>query len=170
MSAFARGKQGFKSIYVPTRQGALIQRSTGTKDPRIVRDMKRMVNEIRDRHLWASLDAIQGKQGKRIDLASVPGTPLHYQMPYASEFPSGEALRKAETRFTSKVRARQMSFGQVWSDAMRLALRIDGADDLHLETRWIDPAAVSDRETLENLLLKRQIGLPAERALKEAGY
>jgi hypothetical protein len=110
------------------------------------------------------------KDSFRIDIASVTGTPLHYLMPYASEFPSGEALRKAETRFTSKVRARQMSFGQVWSDAMRLALRIDSADDLHLETRWIDPAAVSDRETLENLLHKRQIGLPAERALKEAGY
>ncbi len=69
MNAFPRGKQGFRSIYVPTRQGGLVQRSTGTKDPRIVREMKRMVNEIRDKHLWPILDAIQKPRG--IALATV---------------------------------------------------------------------------------------------------
>lgn len=113
---------------------------------------------------------IKVKDSFRIDIASVTGTPLHYLMPYASEFPSGEALRKAETRFVSKVRARQLSFGQGWSDVMQFALRIAGVPDAHAETRWLDPAAMSEREILENIILKRQIGLPAERALKEAGY
>ena len=39
-----------------------------------------------------------------------------------------------------------------------------------LITEWEDPAPMSDREVLENILLKTQIGLPVERALIEAGY
>lgn len=58
-AAFERGKKGRKSIYVPTRSGALVQRSTGTADATIARKMKRMVEQLRDEHRWLVLDAIR---------------------------------------------------------------------------------------------------------------
>lgn len=110
------------------------------------------------------------KDSFRIDIASVTGTPLHYFLQTTGDFPSGESLKKAETRFLAKVRDRQESFGQVWADAMSFALRIEGRDHVSLITEWEDPAPMSERERLENLLLKKQLGLSTEESLIEAGY
>lgn len=112
------------------------------------------------------------KDSFRGDIASVTGTPLHYFMQsQMRNTASGEALRKAETRFIAKVRDRQESFGQIWADAMQFALKIEGkGDGVQLITDWEDPAPMSDKEFLENILLKKQIGLPVEQALIEAGY
>lgn len=66
MNAWSRGKKGYKSIYVPTRHGGLVQRSTGTNVPAIVRGMKRMASDLRDRSTasgnWTLLDAIYAKK------------------------------------------------------------------------------------------------------------
>ena len=111
------------------------------------------------------------KDSFRVDMASVTGTPLHYFLQQTGGFPSGESLKKAETRFLAKVRDRQESFGQVWSDAMAFALMIEGQGRaVRLITEWEDPAPMAEREFLENILLKKQIGLPVEQALLEAGY
>lgn len=111
------------------------------------------------------------KDSFRIDMASVTGTPLHYFLQQTGGFPSGESLKKAETRFLAKVRDRQESFGQVWADAMAFALLIEGQGrEIRLITEWEDPAPMAEREFLENILLKKQIGLPVEQALLEAGY
>jgi len=111
------------------------------------------------------------KDSFRIDMASVTGTPLHYFLQQTGGFPSGESLKKAETRFLAKVRDRQESFGQVWADALSFALLIEGQGrDVSLITEWEDPAPLAEREFLENILLKKQIGLPVEQALLEAGY
>jgi hypothetical protein len=111
------------------------------------------------------------KESFRIDVACVTGTPLHYLQPSTKGFPSGESLRKAEARFLSKVRDRQEAFGQVWADAMSFALRVQsGITDVRLLTKWEDAAAISLRERLENILLKKQIGLPERDALAEIGY
>lgn len=63
MSAFHRGKKGNASIYVPTSALALVQRSTGTADKTVIRRMKAMCAELRDRALrtgnWAVLEAIR---------------------------------------------------------------------------------------------------------------
>jgi len=119
----------------------------------------------------AELDQfLKVKDSFRIDMASVTGTPLHYFLPSTGSFPSGESLKKAETRFLSKVRDRQGSFGQVWADVMAFALLVEGARDAQLITEWEDPAPIEEREFLENILLKKQIGLPVEQALIEAGY
>jgi hypothetical protein len=95
---------------------------------------------------------------------------LYYLLPQLRGFPSGESLRKAETRFLAKVRDRQESFGQVWADIMAFALLVSGAGGVRLVTEWEDAAARSEREMLENILLKMRIGVPAEQALIEAGY
>lgn len=111
------------------------------------------------------------KDSFRVDMASVTGTPLHYFLQQTGGFPSGESLKKAETRFLAKVRDRQESFGQVWADAMAFALAVEGQGRAaSLITEWEDPAPMAEREFLENILLKKQIGLPVEQALLEAGY
>jgi hypothetical protein len=110
------------------------------------------------------------KDGFRLDIASVTGTPLYYLLPHGRGFASGEAMRKAESRFIAKVRDRQTSFGQVWADVMQFALRIEGKPNVLLKTRWEDAGRLSEKEMLENLLLKVQLGLSPEKALIEAGY
>lgn len=120
----------------------------------------------------ANLDQfLKVKDSFRIDMASVTGTPLYYLMPHTKGFPSGESLRKAETRFLAKVRDRQQSFGQVWAALMSFALMLDGhGQGVRLITDWEDPAPMEEREFLQNILLKKRIGISDEQALKEAGY
>lgn len=111
------------------------------------------------------------KDSFRIDIASVTGTPLHYLMPFAGGFRSGEAFRKAETRFTAKVRSRQEAFGEVWAAAVSFALRVAGRPPgARLIVEWQDPDQTSEREVLENIRLKKELGIPVEQALSEAGY
>ncbi|MGD9563572.1 MAG: phage portal protein [Pyrinomonadaceae bacterium] len=120
----------------------------------------------------AQLDQfLKVKDSFRIDIASVTGTPLHYLMPHMRGQPSGETLRRSETRFLAKVRDRQAAFGQVWADMMEFALLIEGrGSGVRLKTKWEDPSPVSERERLENILLKKELGLSPEQALVEAGY
>ncbi|QQS32114.1 MAG: phage portal protein [Acidobacteriota bacterium] len=110
------------------------------------------------------------KDSFRVDMATVTGTPLHYFVQNASGFPSGESLRRAESRFLAKVRDRQAAFGEVWADVMSFALRIKTGRHAHLRTLWEDAAPPSEKERLGNLLLKRQLGIPQTRLLAEAGY
>ncbi|HMT06700.1 MAG TPA: phage portal protein [Pyrinomonadaceae bacterium] len=110
------------------------------------------------------------KDSFRADIASVSATPLHYFLQDATSFPSGESLRQASSRFTAKVRDRQAAFGEVWADVMAFALRVDGYETATIVTQWEDPSPMSEREMLENLVLKRQLGLGPEDALIEAGY
>lgn len=111
------------------------------------------------------------KDGFRVDLASVTGTPLHYFTPTLEGMRSGISMARSETRFLGKVRDRQESFGQVWADAISFALTIEGVKPPPgMLTQWEDPAPMSVKETLENIAIKRDLGLTAEQALIEAGY
>lgn len=136
-------------------------------------------------HLWIAGDAnarfgdfesarldqfIKVKDSFRTDIASVTGTPLFYFLQQAGTFPSGESLRQASARFIAKVRIRQLAYGQVWADAMSFARRIEGRPDARFVTLWQDPSPLSEREILENLILKKQLGLPQAQLLAEAGY
>jgi hypothetical protein len=103
------------------------------------------------------------KDSFRVDMASVTGTPLHYFLQTSRGFASGEALKQNETRFLSKVRDRQTSFGQTWAELMSFALRLAGhGADIELITQWEDPSPVTERDILENLLLKKQLGVSTE--------
>jgi len=111
------------------------------------------------------------KDSFRVDMASVTGTPLHYFLQSIRGFASGEALGRAEARFLARVRDRQKCFGQTWARLMSFALKVAGhGDNIRLRTLWEDPAPMSERELLENLILKKRLGLTTEQALTEAGY
>lgn len=114
----------------------------------------------------------------RMEIARVSGTPLHYFFLQTGSLPSGEALKTLEKRFLKKTIDRQTSFGEAWEAAMGFALRIEGESekekgensDLRLFTQWSDPSPASQREVLENLLMKSQIGVDDFQLLVEAGY
>lgn len=110
------------------------------------------------------------KDSFRLDMACVTGTPMYYFMQVNGDFPSGEALKKAESRFIAKVRDRQESFGQVWEDAMAFALAIEGKGAARLFADWEDPAPLCEKEKLENINLKKDLGISDAQALVEAGY
>jgi len=102
----------------------------------------------------------------------VTGTPLNYFMLTGASFPqSGVSIEKLQARFIAKVRDRINSFGDVWADLMSLALRIEGkGQDIRLFTEWEDPAPLSESDRLENLLLKKDLGVPVEQLWTETGY
>jgi hypothetical protein len=110
------------------------------------------------------------KDSFRLDMACVTGTPMYYFMQVSGDFPSGEALKKAESRFIAKVRDRQESFGQVWEDVMAFALALEGKTDARLFADWEDPAPLSEKEKLENIAVKKELGISDAQALIEAGY
>jgi hypothetical protein len=110
------------------------------------------------------------KDSFRMDMACVTGTPMYYFMQVTGDFPSGEALKRAESRFIAKVRDRQESFGQVWEDVMAFALAVEGKTDARLFADWEDPAPLSEKEKLENIAVKKELGISEAQALIEAGY
>jgi hypothetical protein len=97
------------------------------------------------------------KDSFRIDIASVTGTPLHYFVQESTGFASGVSLQQNETRFNAKVRDRQSAFGQVWEDAMKFALQIEGVTDIDVAIQWEDPAALSEKELLEERVLEKEL-------------
>lgn len=114
---------------------------------------------------------LEVKDGFRVDMAVVTGTPIYYFQQTGGQFPSGEALQKAEARFNHKVNDRQESFGQVWEDLMAFALRIEGnKKDVRLFTEWEDPAPLSEKDKLANLSTKGDLGVPDEKLWEEMGY
>lgn len=112
------------------------------------------------------------KESFRTDLACVTGTPLHYFMLTGASFPqSGISVEKLESRFLDKIRDRQQSFGAVWESVMSFALLIENSKvENRLFVGWEDPAPLSEREQLENLVIKKDIGVTDETLLMEAGY
>lgn len=107
----------------------------------------------------------------RVDMACVTGTPMYYFMLNTGEIPSGESLRKSETRFINKVENRQEAFGAIWEEIMAFALMIENRGKaVRLFTEWADPAPMSEIEKLGNIVVKKEIGISDEQGLIEAGY
>jgi hypothetical protein len=117
----------------------------------------------------------------RGEVASVAGIPSYYFQHEKVNLPSGEALRKLESRFTSLISGAQLDFGEPWAAAMKLALAIDGKelapiDDVEaskgsqLETAWKPADALSGPELVDMAGKKLNVGVSKERALSEIGY
>lgn len=69
----------------------------------------------------------------------------------------------------AKVRDRQEAFGQVWEDVMAFALVVEGKTG-RLFADWEDPSPLSEKEKLENIAVKKELGISEAQALTEAGY
>jgi hypothetical protein len=108
----------------------------------------------------------------RNEIANVAGIPQYYFRLGTGDFPSGEALTKAESRFSSLIADAQLDFGETWAAAVKLAMVIDGKQtgDQGFETQWKSPSPASDNEKLDQGLKKKQLGVSDERNLSEIGY
>jgi hypothetical protein len=109
----------------------------------------------------------------RLAMARVSGTPLHYMFLTGGQWPSGEAMKTAEARHTAKVQDRQLSYGAVWADVMALAVRMapgGSTTQVQFETLWKDPQPRNERDFLESLKIKRELGVSADQAMREMGY
>lgn len=111
------------------------------------------------------------KQEMVRDIALVSGIPPSYFNLDTMDFPSGEALRKIEARFTSLIQEAQRSFGETWSELMSFALQIERITktDIEIETQWTDAAPVGETEMLTNALLKLQLGWSVEQIQRDYG-
>lgn len=105
----------------------------------------------------------------RVEIARVSRTPLHHLMPTTSAFPSGEAMKTAEQPLLAKVKDRQLAWGNVWEDVMSFALSMTGGAGA-LSCNWIDPTPRNERNLVETLLLKKQLGVSDAQLLRELGY
>lgn len=102
-------------------------------------------------------------------MAQLTETPMHIFDSTGDQM-SGEARREANSPLTSKVEARQESFGATWEQAFEFALRILGYDDVTVTIRWKPAEVVSDTEGWQTVQAKIDAGVPREQALVEAGY
>jgi Phage portal protein, SPP1 Gp6-like. len=102
----------------------------------------------------------------------VSGTPLHYFFITQGDFPSGEAIKSAEGRFITKIGNRQTANGNIWEDAVKFAMKIEGgvADDLVLNTLWKDATPRSEAELADTAVKKKAVGVPRSQILRELGY
>lgn len=104
------------------------------------------------------------------DVSRVSRVPVHY-LQMTGDFPSGRAMRTAEAPFVTKMEDRQTAFGNVWEDAMHLALRQAGvADPGMLTTVWKPAAPLSKEDQWDVALQQSAVGVPLEQILREVGY
>jgi hypothetical protein len=84
---------------------------------------------------------VEVQENLRSEIARVSGTPLHYLFITRGDFPSGEAMKSAEARFTRKVEQKQTSFGNQWENVLAMALQFEnpelmGLDRFVLSVEW----------------------------------
>jgi hypothetical protein len=110
----------------------------------------------------------------RNEIANVAGIPQYYFHLGTGDFPSGEALRKAESRFAALIGDAQLDFGETWAAVIKFAMQLDGeisTDSVDLiETRWTPAAPMSDDEKVDLAIKKKQIGVSDRQNLSEVGY
>lgn len=97
-------------------------------------------------------------------LASQSRTPPSYLMAGMGIFPSGESVRATEFGLTRKVQMRQQSYGDAWSNVLRLCGLASGnkrlAKDLGLNVVWEDVEARSESEVVDALIKMGSLGVP----------
>lgn len=105
-------------------------------------------------------------------IASQTRTPPHYFF-LGGNFPSGDAIKSAETGLVAKSRRKMRFFGESWEEVMRLCFKVlgDPRGDLQdSETIWADPEYRSEAELADALIKRSAIGVPRQQLWEDAGY
>ena len=99
-------------------------------------------------------------------IAAQTRTPPHYLLGQSGAFPSGESLKATETGLVAKVRRKQLTYGETWEEAMRLAFlyRDDQARGAaaNAETLWANPESRTEGELVDALVKLQTLGYPLE--------
>jgi len=105
-------------------------------------------------------------------VASQTRTPPHYFY-LSGNFPSGDAIKSAETGLVAKSRRKMRFFGEAWEEVMRLCFKVldDPRGDVDdSETIWADPEYRSESELADALIKRSAIGVPRQQLWEDAGY
>ena len=99
-------------------------------------------------------------------LAAQTRTPPHYLTAGLGQWPSGDSLKASETGLVAKVKRKQVTFGEAWEEAMRLAFLFEGdktrGEEQSAEVIWADPEKRNEGELVDALLKMRTLGVPFE--------
>lgn len=104
-------------------------------------------------------------------LASTTRTPPHYLLGKIVNL-SADALKAAETGLTSKVRRRQVEYGEAWEQVVNLAAVAAGRPELvddGLETIWANTEAQSEAQVVDAALKLDALGVPREAIWERIG-
>ena len=107
-------------------------------------------------------------------------TPRHL-FHLTGEYPSGEAMKTAEAGLVSKVKKRQVDFGNSWEDVMQMAVKVNAVfgggepgslpETSIIDTIWADPETRNETNFLQGLAIKKdKLGVPQEQIWREMGY
>jgi len=105
-------------------------------------------------------------------IASQTRTPPHYFY-LSGNFPSGDAIKSAETGLVAKSRRKMRFFGESWEEVIRLCFAVSGdskSDINDAETIWGDPEYRSESELADALVKRAAIGVPRQQLWEDAGY
>ncbi len=133
----------------------------------IAEDSETKFGEFTDADLEKMLKVKQETVRDIALVSSIP--PSYFNLEQTGQAISGEALRKLEARFTAIIQDAQRAFGETWSEAMSLALQIEGRQADEIEVQWTDAAPVSESELLDNALKKKNLGWSLEQIQRDFG-
>jgi hypothetical protein len=105
-------------------------------------------------------------------IASQTRTPPHYFY-LSGNFPSGDAIKSAETGLVAKSRRKMRFYGEAWEEVMRLCFAVTGdarSKVMDAETIWGDPEYRSESELADALVKRAAIGVPRRQLWEDAGY
>jgi len=113
-----------------------------------------------------------------MEIARVSRTPVSYfQM---SRQLAGEGtLQQQESGLVSRAKDRQRTFGNAWEDAMSMCRKLWNVysnngknldEETLIESVWSDPETRNDKAFLEEMKLKKDLGVPYHVLWGEMGY
>jgi hypothetical protein len=105
-------------------------------------------------------------------IASQTRTPPHYFF-LGGQFPSGDAIKSAETGLVAKAKRKMRFFGEAWEEVIRLCFKVQGdprGDIDDTETIWGDPEYRSESERADALVKRSSLGVPRQQLWEDAGY
>lgn len=115
---------------------------------------------------------VQGVEVLVQHIASQTRTPPHYFY-LGGNFPSGDAIKSAETGLVAKAKRKMRFFGEAWEEVMRLSFKVlnDPRGSItNTETIWADPEYRSEAELADALLKRSALGVPRQQLWEDAGY
>lgn len=112
----------------------------------------------------------------RSEIARIARIPLHH-LAMSDSFPSGEALKTAESPLIAKVRDRQIEWGNVWEDIVAFRQVYRKRNETNFDAVWENTSprsrtedAQADELEVSTIEGKRRLGVSRKQCLSELGY
>jgi hypothetical protein len=106
-------------------------------------------------------------------IASQTRTPPHY-FALTGQFPSGDAIKSAETGLVAKCRRKMVHFGEAWEEVLSLGFAVIGdrkrAAIKESEIVWGDPESRSEGQHVDATVKLKILDVPNEMLWKKAGF